>query len=307
MGQGSSKEDYLIGYTKDEKEVTWKDIELDKQQQIVHLSKRNLYSITPHIGLFTMIKRIDLSYNSIRCIPEAIGHLHHLEYLNLSHNQLMEIPDTLSQLSRLKELDLSYNKLQRITRFIGDLDRLQSINLEHNQLTELPFTIEGLLSLTTLDVSHNPIIILPAPLIQLPYLRRIQLDGCPLTGSVDFLNTPYNPPSLVEICARLMTTAQIECSLTETLDQYVSSYEICNYCRGPYFESFVSRGRWIKRNDVWIPLEYRLCSAHWFDESDRVIATFATAVYPRASFCKKQHRSVFKVWMKHTASSSKSR
>lgn len=60
MGQGSSKEDYLIGYTKDEKEVTWKDIELDKQQQIVHLSKRNLYSITPHIGLFTMIKRIDL-------------------------------------------------------------------------------------------------------------------------------------------------------------------------------------------------------------------------------------------------------
>ncbi|CAO3703255.1 unnamed protein product [Rhizopus stolonifer] len=298
MGQTSSKENHLFGYTTppiesdndfrclhDDKqivdeEIRLKDVKIDRRQQMMDLSKRNIFTITPNISILTMIKRLDLSNNHLNELPDAIGCLRQLEYLSVSDNNLSSLPDTICHLSRLKDLDLSRNKLQSITPYIGHLTRLQSLLLSHNKIDQLPFTFDGLTSLMLLDLSNNSISILPAQIIQLPYLRRIRLENCPLATSIDTFDVRHNPPSLLEICARTIVSSpsiKENVQFTDTLENYLSSYNICSHCHGPYFDSYVSRGRWLERNDHLIPLEYRLCSAHWSDEVDRVFATFSSS------------------------------
>lgn len=233
-------------------------------------------------------------------LPEAIGHLQQLENLSISHNQITFIPDTVCHLDNLTDLNLSHNQLEHITPFISHLKSLQTLQLGHNQLQELTVSIESLCNLTLLDLSYNPISILPAEITQLPFLRRLRLDGCSFKNSLDQpFELVHNPPSLLETCARyiiknehhilssalkkekrnldkLIAVNNLRAFITEPLYHYLSTFNSCSHCHKPYFESFVTRGRWIERNDVWVPLEYRLCSAHWSDESDRVYAMFSS-------------------------------
>jgi hypothetical protein len=214
-------------------------------------------------------------------IPESIGHLQQLESLNLAHNDLCSLPKTISYLTRLEDLNLSYNQLETITPHIGHLEKLQTLCVSNNHLIELTVGIKGLINLSVLDISNNKVTTLPAEITQLPFLRRLRLDGCPLTNSLDHYSVRHDPPSLLETCARLIVKNDIypvseQASLTEPLEDYLRSYNLCSHCNAPYFESFVSRGRWIEKNDIWIPLEYRLCSAHWSDESDRMYAMFSS-------------------------------
>lgn len=220
---------------------------------------------------------VDRSFNYLKELPTEIGYLHQLEQLTVSHNQIESIPDSICHLTRLIEFNISHNQLKQLTPYLCHLSKLQTLNLSHNQLNELTL-ISNQSSLSQLDLSHNPLSILPAEITQLPYLRRLRLEGCPLKTSVDHFSLKHNAPSLVEICARqVVKQKQNTEGLTEGLMRYVTNYKVCSYCQGPYFDSFVSRGRWIDRNEVWIPLEYRLCSAHWSDESDRIYTMFSSS------------------------------
>lgn len=234
-------------------------------------------------------------------MPEAIGHLHQLENLSVAHNQITLIPDTICHLAHLTDLNVSHNQLEHVTPFISHLKGLQTLQLGHNQLQELTVSVEHLCKLTLLDLSYNPIHVLPAEITQLPFLRRLRLDGCPFTSSLDQpFELAHNPPSLLETCARyivknehqILSSAMrnkkqvnnkavavetLKSLITDPLYQYLSTFSACSHCQGPYFKSYVKRGRWIERNDVWVPLEYRLCSAHWSDESDRVYAMFSVS------------------------------
>ncbi|CAO3629713.1 unnamed protein product [Mucor hiemalis] len=247
------------------------------------LSKRGFESISPNISLLPMIRKLDLSYNYLRELPKEIGYLTQLEQLSVSHNTITFIPDTICHLSRLTEFNISHNQLKELTPFIRHLDKLQTLILGHNQLKEINAGAIINSNLALLDLSYNPITILPAEITQLPFLRRLRLEGCPLATSIDTFSTVHNPPTLLEICARNVIVnrqAKIQAQekeelLTEKLCQYINSYKVCSHCHGPYFDSFVSRGRWIERNDIWIPLEYRLCSAHWSSEEDRIYSMFS--------------------------------
>ncbi|KAG2234360.1 hypothetical protein INT48_007227, partial [Thamnidium elegans] len=246
----------------------------------INLSKRGFGTISSNIGLLSMIKRLDLSFNHLQELPQEIGYLQQLEYLTVSHNRLQSIPDSICHLSRLTEFNISHNQLQQLTPYLCQLSKLQVLNLSHNQLKEMTvISIQS--SLTQLDLSYNPISILPAEITQLPYLRRLRLEGCPLATSLDHFSSIHNPPSLLEICARQVVKEKKNTEkLTHELINYISNYKVCSYCQGPYIDLYVSRGRWIDRNDVWVPLEYRLCSAHWSDESDRIYTMFSSCLEP---------------------------
>lgn len=172
---------------------------------------------------------------------------------------------------------MSHNRLQSLP-LIGLLSKLQTLNVAYNRLHDI--TIVSIhSSLTLLDLSFNPISILPAEITQLPFLRRLRLEGCPLTTTLDHFPLKHDAPSLLEICARRITKTRTAAKgLPDALMDYLTNYKPCSHCGGPYFESFVSRGRWIERNDVWIPLEYRLCSAHWANESDRIYTMFSQSL-----------------------------
>ncbi|KAI8334257.1 hypothetical protein BC941DRAFT_432491 [Chlamydoabsidia padenii] len=225
------------------------------------LSKRFLISLDPNIGLLTSLRKLDLSDNQLSDLPSSIGQLKQLQVLTISRNQLIHLPDTLRYLTRLEELDVS-----------------------HNQLGSIPSDVAGMKQLVTLDLTHNPLTVLPAEITQLAKLRQLRLDPCD-DDTLKPIDMAHDPPSLMEICARniIRSTPPPLDALPDHLVSYLASAQICSSCHGPYYESHVIRHRWIEKNDVWIPLEYRLCSAHWSDETDRILNMFSNETPSRAS------------------------
>lgn len=202
-----------------------------------------------------------------------------MEALSLAKNCLVSLPDTICHLSSLLELDVSYNQLASITPYLGCLEKLKSIKLAVNRITQLPTEIRGLANLISLDLSQNPLYVLPAEVANLPFLRRIRCEGCPFDLNLTY-TLKHNPPSLVELCARTSLVRNINLKnvsyLPPHIINYIKSAKMCSSCNGPYFESFVLRGRLMEKSDVHIPLQYILCSAHWSDADDRITSMFST-------------------------------
>lgn len=210
-------------------------------------------------------------------LPRTIGHLKNLVMLDVSQNKLRSIPDTISYISKLVDVNLADNKLSMLPNSIGSLKKLSSLLLNDNQITELPTEIGLMKSLITLDLSGNPLKVLPAELSRLQYLRRLRLEGCPLVE--EFVHElVHNPPSLLELCARTIVRHQVPilASIPEDIKDYIASAKTCSFCGGPYFQSFVKRGKIVEKPEqVFVPLEYRLCAAHWNDEAERIRLMFA--------------------------------
>ncbi|KAI8977544.1 hypothetical protein BDF20DRAFT_836334 [Mycotypha africana] len=269
----------------------------DKTIREVRLSNRSICQLNPNMGMLTTIRKLDLSNNRLTELPESVGCIQSLEVLCLSRNQLKSIPGTIGYLSNLLELDLSYNKLDCITPCIGYLDKLKTLSLAFNQITRLPTNVEGLINLINLDLTRNPLQILPAEIAKLPFLRRMRLDDCPLNKEMTY-STKHDPPSLLEFCARTIVRNKVldlstlkqqqqqqqqqqhrhrhrPISLPQHLIHYIQSVKRCTSCRGPYFESYVLRSRLMEKADVFIPLEYTLCSAHWSTCDDRILSMFS--------------------------------
>ncbi|KAG2231933.1 hypothetical protein BDF21DRAFT_369974 [Thamnidium elegans] len=248
----------------------------DKSLRQVYLSNRSIHRLSPNIGMLTMIRKLDLSSNHLTELPESIGYMQNLETLSISKNKLKSLPDTIGYLSNLLELDISFNQLQELTPCISYLEKLKILSLAYNQLEYLPNHISGLSSLISLDLTRNPLKVLPAEISKLPYLRRIRLEDCPFKTDLVY-SLKHDPPTLLEICARnIRKSSMNQQNLPLHLSNYIQSAKSCTSCHGPYYESFVLRGRLMEKTDMHIPLEYTLCSAHWSDADDRILSMFST-------------------------------
>lgn len=234
------------------------------------------------------ISYIHRSYNELTYLPDEIEALCHLQYFNISHNHLTSLPDTLCNLSNLVELDVSYNRIDDLTPCLSrpDNKNLEILHACANRIAYLPAMISNLTCLATLNLSQNPLCVLPAEIARLTHLRRLLLRECPLIDPKEQQKLAYplahDPPSLMECCARLITKQQLPIheNLPTHLRRYLANPKSCSACRNPYFDSYVSRGQMIEKLDGLLPLEHRLCSAHWSDESDRVLAMFAIDQQP---------------------------
>ncbi|CAO3600477.1 unnamed protein product [Absidia cylindrospora] len=304
----------LPSFTMTEKPLTTTDLKsIDKTMHVISLTQQNLIRLNPNIGLFTMICKLDLTNNKLSSLPETIGSLNRLETLYLGNNQLETLPDTIGHLTKLIELDVSHNQLNTLTPCIAYLKKLQVLAASHNLIHELPVHLAiGLKGLTILDLSHNAISVLPAEITQLHFLRRLLLDGCPLidpsatatttatasssslathsTGLTSRTQKPpcysqlHSPPSLLEQCARTIVRdtrhhsyyQQRFTQLPYHLVSYLYSAIPCTLCQGPYFDTYVTRGRLVERTGRWIPVEYRLCRAHFTNENDRLLCMFSS-------------------------------
>ncbi|KAL0080324.1 hypothetical protein J3Q64DRAFT_1644535 [Phycomyces blakesleeanus] len=242
--------------------------------KIIQLSSRTLTRLNSNIGLLTTMRKLDLSYNQLTELPEEIGYLQQLEWLSVASNRLTHLPVTIAYLGSLAELDLSENRLEYLPASIGYLKKLQMLLLSTNCLRSLPVEMAGLIGLSTLDLSYNPLDVLPAEIICLQYLRRLKLDECPLLSLAD-VALAHNPPSLKETCARIALRHHLHTHpLSDILLKYLASSKACSCCGGPYWDTFVVRKRLIERNERSVPLEYRLCCAHWTTETDRILQMF---------------------------------
>ncbi|KAL0082237.1 hypothetical protein J3Q64DRAFT_1633521 [Phycomyces blakesleeanus] len=233
----------------------------------------HLFSPTALISRLTRLTFLDLSHNQLETLPESICYLKHLQHLNLANNRIPELPSVVQFFVKLNHLDLSNNPLEELSANIARLTQLTMLDLTGTNISNVP---SELLRLTRVSV---------------------RVDNCPNIAerSVSFYQTlKYDPPSLLEICSRIVMRPLLLDSATKkkmvsqrTLDStfslipqnvkdFLSSPKACSFCEGPYFKACVLRYRIVQRHDdTYLPVEYRLCSAHWSDEDDRLLTMFA--------------------------------
>ena len=210
-------------------------------------------------------------------LPKEVGYLKNLRLLNISDNKIHEIPDTIAFLSNLKALYASRNNLKTLPASIGQLSELTHIIVSENQIAFLPKEMAQLSNLISLYVSYNPLRTLPAEIATLTTLTKLMTEGCDFQEEYIY-NLRHDPPSLMETCARIAVRHELEIpyNLADHIKHYLARANKCSYCHGPYFDSHVTRYQFAERlaNNT-LALEYTLCSAHWSDDQDRVLAMFS--------------------------------
>lgn len=210
-------------------------------------------------------------------LPREIGYLKNLRVLNISNNMMQEIPDTIAFLTKLKAFNVSHNQLSELPPSIGQLHKIVIIIANNNNLTSLPRQFSQLTQLLSLDVSNNPLKSLPAEIAELASLRKFLTDNCPFEEEYSY-NLRHDPPSLFETCARITVRSKMNIpnQFPHHIKHYLSLADTCSYCKGPFFDSYVTRTRFIERKARQIiALEHTLCSAHWSNDEDRLLAMFS--------------------------------
>ncbi|GJJ71200.1 hypothetical protein EMPS_03550 [Entomortierella parvispora] len=241
----------------------------------IGLCTRGIVKLSSNIKLLSSATCVQICCNDLVQIPVEIGFLRNLTLLDLSKNKLTSLPESIINLAKLVDLKLSNNELVSLPDGIGGLTKLAVLAVDSNRLESLPSQIGNLKGLVHLDLSNNPLTVLPAEVGKLQYLRRLFLDRCPLVE--EFVHSPlHSPPTLLELAARVLVRhdLNVPAIVPQHLKTYIKSARRCTFCDGPYFDSWVKRGKMIDKNDMFIPLEYTLCQPHWNTELERVKLLF---------------------------------
>lgn len=119
------------------------------------------------------LQTIDLSFNSIKFLPDSPGQLSRLVSLNLASNNIVNFPvDHLDVLASLLTLNVSNNHIDRFPTEFPYLYRLHVILAATNDLTELPKDIGlRMKGLVQLDVCDNMIVSIPESIVKCPNLK----------------------------------------------------------------------------------------------------------------------------------------
>ncbi|KDO31536.1 hypothetical protein SPRG_19496 [Saprolegnia parasitica CBS 223.65] len=115
--------------------------------------------------------KLDLSYNQLRSLPEALRELAGLKWLKVKDNQLTRLPASLGSLQLLVYLDVSDNRLNDVPEFVGDLLLLRELCVTSNTISTLPSSLGRLEHLETLRLDNNHLTSLPEAIGRLTKLR----------------------------------------------------------------------------------------------------------------------------------------
>jgi hypothetical protein len=162
--------------------------------------------IVAKLCTFTCVTTLDLRYNDIAVVPDAIGALTNLKYLNLGRNKIATLPASIGRLTALETLYLRSNILTAVPASIGSLTALTTLYLGGNRIATLPTTIGGMTALTTLHLDGNQLAGLPDAIGQLTGLEELSLYSNQLTAlpesivaltNLTELNLGNNNPPLI--------------------------------------------------------------------------------------------------------------
>ncbi len=167
----------------------------------LHLKECGLKEIPYSIDKLKSLRRLILSFNHIKDLPEEIGNLKELEGLFIENigtkrtpiiskelfskeikykekkcdNCLETLPESIGRLVNLKKLSLSGNNLVNLPASFGKLKRLENLNLNSNQFEMLPEIFRELQSLKMLFIESNKLTLLPESMGDLRSLEELNL------------------------------------------------------------------------------------------------------------------------------------
>jgi hypothetical protein len=138
--------------------------------------------ILAELCTFTFVTKLNLRYNDIAVVPDAIGALTKLKELNLGWNKIATLPASIGLLTALETLGLGRNILTSVPELIGSLTALTTLMLYNNRIATLPNTIGAMTALTTLGLQYNQLAGLPDAIGQLTGLETLSLFNNQLTA-----------------------------------------------------------------------------------------------------------------------------
>eukprot|EP00741_Cyanophora_paradoxa_P024735 tig00000293_g23879.t1 len=171
---------------KEEKRKQWPGDEVQRagpdRLRLLDLADNKISSI--HGKSLTPLAKLEVLFldgNGLKALPPEIGGLTNLRTLGLNRNKLAHIPPEIGSLVELRKLGLERNELTALPAALGALTKLVVLSVAHNRLAALPPELESLSLLEALDARENRLASLPRGLGALPHLRRLVVDGNPLS------------------------------------------------------------------------------------------------------------------------------
>ncbi|KAG9329334.1 hypothetical protein JZ751_005653 [Albula glossodonta] len=125
------------------------------------------------------LRQLNLAFNLITAFPDQLGHaLNKLEELSFEGNKITELYSPLG-LPEVKLLDVSKNSIERLSPdFLSGCVKLETFNASMNKLSSLSHLPS---KITTLKLSHNNFTCIPDVIVQLPYLRSVDMRNNDIT------------------------------------------------------------------------------------------------------------------------------
>ncbi|RHY40927.1 hypothetical protein DYB30_001214 [Aphanomyces astaci] len=108
--------------------------------------------------VMTHLRELDLSRNCLLTLPvDLFKSLIHLQVLNVSCNSLLCLPDSIVTLSQLRVLDVSHNHVTELPLLFGQLHALQELDVTATLLTSVPSTFAALKHLRHVNARGTPL------------------------------------------------------------------------------------------------------------------------------------------------------
>ncbi|KAI8065211.1 hypothetical protein BC940DRAFT_304465 [Gongronella butleri] len=288
-----------------------------QQLESLSLQDNRLTCLPDTLGYLVGLVELDASRNQLTRLPSSLGYLDKLQSLHAGHNGIRDLPvQMVSGLRTLVILDVSHNPISVLPAEITQLHFLRRLILDGCPLEAIihhstmhPADASSSLTLPLPPMPLSPLVRAnsASSLSQNRFITSRALPLLPPSASdanlgdngdendMDSDNMDHqhqhnahayslrhNPPSLREQCARQIVrqNLHVDDALPEHLVRYLQTATPCTLCRSPYFDTYVRRGRWIERGNRWIPLEYRLCKAHFSTQQDRLLYLFSQEQLP---------------------------
>uniref|UniRef100_A0A0B7B8B3 Gelsolin-like domain-containing protein n=2 Tax=Arion vulgaris TaxID=1028688 RepID=A0A0B7B8B3_9EUPU len=142
------------------------------------------------LDTLTNLQDVDLSYNTLNRIPEALYKVKSLKRLNMSNNEVTELSVLIDVWTKLETLNLSRNKLKALPSTLHKLSSLKKLYLNGNQLDfeGIPASIGKLPNLEVFSASNNNIEMIPEGLARCGKLKKLILNGNRLITLPDILH-----------------------------------------------------------------------------------------------------------------------
>ncbi|KAG7165962.1 leucine-rich repeat-containing protein 58-like [Homarus americanus] len=240
--------------------------------QTLYLHNNNLPDdgLPKDLSLLSKLRELNLSGNQLTRVPNQLYEMNGLRYLYLGNNRITEVLPEIKSMQSLQVLNLGGNLLETVPEELGELQQLGSLVLCDNQLCRLPRTISNLTRLRSLLLHKNNLCCLPVGAVKLRGLMEVSLRDNPLVTR--FVNScarelMYNPPSLLELAARVIKLKKVEYTihdLPHTLVTYLGNGQRCvnPKCKGMYFTSCVEHIKFVDFCGMYrVPLMHYLCSS----------------------------------------------
>jgi hypothetical protein len=254
------------------------------------------------IGQLTQLTILDISKNQLTKIPESIGQLVKLIELKLNNNKLKSLPNSITNLTKLNLLSVHHNQIRELPTDIGLLSNLSTLDVSHNRICSFPAQLGRLPGLRILRTEGCPLIdddkielikkkestgvlsLMELAARCLANYNRHYFHFKNLEQTTKRPNTPKKSNrhslKLTSSSSAIIQPQQLQIpkimevykdvNLPLPVENLLHRQRECTYCKGSYFETEFLRFRFIEKNEVNIPLIYKLCSPHWDSDQERI-------------------------------------